>query len=350
MNNKLKVGVVGCGVIANIHAEAIRESNNAELHSVFSRSEGNTKRCGEKYNVKWFTDWDKFISDNDLDIVSICSPSGNHLDYGVKAAESGKHVIVEKPIEVTLERANRLIEKCKSNNVKLAVIYQSRFIPDIIKVKESIDKKEIGNIFMGDAQIKWFRDQNYYDSGVWRGTFKLDGGGVLINQGIHTIDLLQWFMGDVDTITGHIGTFTHENIEGEDSAVAVLKFKNGAIAVIEGSTSIQPAQPRKIELHGKNGSIEITDNDVKIIIAGKEEESSLENETKTTGASSPMAGFSNEPHKKQFEAIVDAINTDSEPPVSGNESIKSLAIVLAIYESSKSGSPIKLDEFISQKR
>ena len=347
--NKLKIGIIGCGVIANIHAEAIRESSNAELHSVFSRNEENTKRCGEKHNVKWFTDWDKFISDTDLDIVSICSPSGNHLDYGEKAAAAGKHVIVEKPIEVTLERANRLIEKCKSNNVKLAVIYQSRFIPDIIKVKESIDNNEIGNIFMGDAQIKWYRDQNYYDSGVWRGTFKLDGGGVLINQGIHTIDLLQWFMGDVDTITGHIGTFTHENIEGEDSAVAVLKFKSGAIAVIEGSTSIQPAQPRKIELHGKNGSIEIIDNDVKITIAGNEEESSLENETKTTGGDSPLAGFSNEPHQKQFEAIVDAINSDLEPPVSGSDSLKSLAIVLAIYESSKSGSPIKLDEFISQK-
>ncbi len=347
---KLKIGIVGCGVIANIHAEAIRESSNAELYSVFSRTEEKTKRCGEKYNVKWFTDWENFISDNDLDAVSICSPSGNHLDYGVKAADAGKHVIVEKPIEVTLQRANKLIEKCKLNNVKLAVIYQSRFIPDIIRVKESIEQNEIGDIFMGDASIKWYRDQNYYDSGVWRGTFELDGGGVLINQGIHTIDLLQWFMGDVDTITGHIGTFTHENIEGEDNAVAVLKFKNGAIAVIEGSTSIQPAQPRKIELHGKNGSIEIVDNDVKIIIAGKEEESNSENETKTTGADSPMAGFSNEPHKKQFEAIVDAINSDSEPPVSGNESIKSLAIVLAIYESSKSGASIKLDKFILQKR
>ncbi len=349
MSKKLKIGIIGCGTIADIQAQAIIESENAELQSVFSRNIEKAKKCGEKYNAKWFDNWQDFISDPDLDIVSICTPSGNHLEYGEKAAEAGKHVIVEKPIEVTLQRANRLIEKCKANNVKLAVIYQSRFSPEIQKVKQQIEDNEIGDIFMGDAYIKWFRGQDYYDSGVWRGTLKLDGGGVLINQGIHTIDLLQWLMGDVDTIFGQTDIFTHKNIEGEDNAVAVLRYKNGAIGVIEGSTSVQPAQSRRIELHGKKSSVIIDDNNVEVKIESQQNSlATEEKETKASGASSPLAGFSIEPHKKQFEAIVDAINTDSTPPVSGEESLKSLAIVLAIYESSKLNSVVKLDEFIAQ--
>ncbi len=344
---KLKIGIVGCGTIADIHAQAIRKSINAELHSLYSRTEKNVKKCGEKFSVKWFTDWDKFISDSDLDIVSICTPNGNHLEYGEKVAEAGKHVIVEKPIEVTLKRANILIEKCKKNNVRLAVIYQTRFVPEIIELKKQIEQNEIGNIFMGDAYIKWFRNQEYYDSGAWRGTFELDGGGVLINQGIHTIDLLQWLMGDVETIYGKIGTFTHKNLEGEDNAVAVIKYKSGAIGVIEGSTSVQPAQSRRIELHGKNGSVTIDNNDVKISIGDKQQ--TEDKNVKTTGASSPLDGFSIEPHKMQFEAIVNAINTNSAPPVSGEDSLKSLAIVLAIYESSKLNTEINLDAFINKK-
>ncbi len=343
---KLKIGIVGCGTIAHVHAEAIHKSNNAELHSLFSRSEKNVKKCGEKFGVKWNTDWEQFISDSDLDIVSICTPSGNHLNYGEKAAEAGKHVIVEKPIEVTLKRANTLIEKCKNNNVQLAVIYQSRFMPEIDKLKKQIEGNEIGNIFMGDAYIKWFRNQEYYDSGAWRGTFELDGGGVLINQGIHTIDLLQWLMGDVETIYGKIGTLTHENLEGEDNAVAVIKYKSGAIGVIEGSTSVQPAQSRRIELHGTNGTVIIDNNDVKILTSKVKEELANKDE-EASGSSSPLGGFSIEPHKKQFEAIVNAIKTNSIPPLSGEDSLKSLAIVLAIYKSSKLNTEINLDKFIS---
>ena len=346
MKKKLKIGIVGCGTIADIQAQAIIKSENAELQSVFSRTSENAKKCGKKYNVNWFDDWQKFISDTDLDIVSICTPNGNHLEYGEKAAQAGKHVIVEKPIEITLKRANRLIETCKSNNVKLAVIYQSRFVPELQKLKQQIENNEIGDIFMGDAYIKWFRDQAYYDSGVWRGTLKLDGGGVLINQGIHTIDLLQWLMGDVDTIYGQTGIFTHENIEGEDNAVAVLKYKNGAIGVIEGSTSVQPAQSRRIELHGKKGTAIIDDNDVKVTLEYQTNNLVEGDKKQASGSSSPLGGFSIEPHKKQFEAIVNAINTNSAPPVSGEESLKSLAIVLAIYESSKLNSVVKLDEFI----
>ena len=351
MSKKLKIGIVGCGTISDIHAQAIQQSKNAELISVFSRSEKNACRVGEKYETKWSVDWDEFISDPNLDAVSICTPNGNHLDYGKKAAEAGKHVILEKPIEVTLERSKEFIDVCDKYNVQLAVIYQNRFIAGVEELKRQIDKNKLGRLFMGDAYIKWFRTQEYYDSGAWRGTSDLDGGGVLINQAIHTIDLLQWLMGDVETVFGQVGTFTHERIEGEDNAVATLRFKNGAIGVIEASTSVKPAQSRRIELHGEKGSAVIDDDKVKISTEGEfsdEDDKNEDSGAKPAGSSSPLGGFSIEPHKNQFEAVVNAINNKKTPPVSGEDSIKSLAIVWAIYESSKTNAIVNLDDFINK--
>jgi UDP-N-acetyl-2-amino-2-deoxyglucuronate dehydrogenase len=343
---RLKIGIVGCGTIASIHAQAIQESEILELISVFSRNEQRASSVGTRFNVKWQTDWNTFITDPALDAVSICTPSGNHLDYGEKAAQSGKHVIVEKPIEVTLERAQRLIRVCEENKVALAVIYQSRFIPEIIKLKRKLDEKVIGDLFVGDAQIKWFRSQEYYDSGAWRGTLALDGGGVLINQAIHTIDLLQWFMGDVESIYGTTATMTHKRLEGEDNAMAIVKYKSGAMGVIQGSTSMQPALPRSIGLHGTNGTIWLNGDDVKVLKAAEKEKDDQNTQRTASGASSPLAGFSADPHRFQFEAIANAINDGREPPVSGRESLKSLAIVLAIYKSSKLNVPVNMDEFL----
>ncbi|MCD6598130.1 MAG: Gfo/Idh/MocA family oxidoreductase [Bacteroidales bacterium] len=344
MSGKLKIGIVGCGTIADIQAQAIQQSGNLEMVSLYSRSGKNASGMGEKFNVRWHTDWDKFIADPLIDAVSICTPSGNHLDYGEMSARAGKHVIVEKPIEITIERAKRLIQVCVENRVALAVIYQSRFIPEIEEVKGELDKHVIGKLIIADANIKWFRSQDYYDSGAWRGTFALDGGGVLINQAIHTIDLFQWFMGDVKSIFGKIATLTHERLEGEDNAMAVVEFKSGAIGVITGSTSIQPAQPRHIELHGEKGSIIIDGDDVSILKGGTKP--AKQEKAKATGASSPLQGFSIEPHKKQFEAIADAISKGHEPPVSGKDSLKSLAIVLGIYESSKTGLPVDVGKLL----
>ena len=343
--SKLKIGIIGCGTIAGVQAQAIQESENLDLVSAFSRSEKNARAFGDKFNIEWNTNWDRFINNPELDAVSICSPNGNHLDYGEKAAKAGKHVIVEKPIEINVQRGKQLIRVCEENRVALAVIYQSRFISEIRNLKSKFDKQEFGKIFMGDANIKWFRGQDYYDSGEWRGSLALDGGGVLINQAIHTIDLLQWFMGDVESVYGKIATLTHQKLEGEDNAVAVLKFKSGALGVIQGSTSIQPAQPRKIEFHGEKGTVVIDGDDV-ILLKIDSILSSQGKKKPASGASSPLAGFSIEPHKNQFESIAKAISNGTEPPVSGKESLKSLAIVQAIYESSKTNSPIKIDDYL----
>jgi predicted dehydrogenase len=345
--SRLKIGIVGIGTIAGIHAQALQESENLELFSVYSRGEENARNLGEKHNVGWHTDWEAFISDPELDAVSICTPSGNHLDYGELAASAGKHVIVEKPIEVTLERANRLICVCREAGVALAVIYQSRFVPEIRALKKELDDLVIGNLVMGDARIKWYRGQDYYDSGAWRGAYVLDGGGVLINQAIHTIDLLQWFMGDVESICGYTGTMTHERLEVEDNGVAVIRFKSGAIGVIQGSTSIKPAQARCIEMHGENGTIIVDGDDVKVLRAGADK-SEPEKKGTASGASSPLAGFSPDPHRFQFEAIADAVREGREPPVSGKDSLKSLAIVLAIYESSRRKLSVNIDDFMAK--
>ncbi len=347
---KLRIGIVGCGTIADIHAQAINQTGNADLFSIFSRNEINARRVGEKYQTKWTTDWQKFISDDALDAVSVCTPNGNHLDYTKKAAREGKHIILEKPIEITLERAKETINICEKHGVKLAVIYQNRFIPRIQRLKKHLDDGIIGKIFMGDAYIKWFRAQDYYDSGAWRGTFALDGGGVLINQAIHAIDLLQWLMGDVVSVFGYIDTFTHKRLEGEDNAVATLRFKSGAIGVIQASTSVQPAQSQRIEIHGEKGSAILDGNSARVWVENKliPDENTEKKTSTSAGSTSPLAGFSIEPHTAQFKAISNAILRDEVPPVSGNESLKSLAIVLSVYESAKTGHAVDFNRFIDK--
>lgn len=344
MAKNIRIGIIGLGNISDIHAQAIAVSKNAELVSAYSRSKEKAENFGEKYGVTSYDNWGEFITDSNLDAVSICTPNGAHLEYSTKAAEAGKHVIIEKPIEVTVERAKELINSCERNNVKLAVIYQSRFMDKMGELKEMLDQGVLGKVFMGDAYVKWFRSQEYYDSGAWRGSIALDGGGVMINQAIHTIDLLQWLMGDVASVFGQTGTFSHE-LEGEDNAVGVLRYKSGALGVIQGSTSIQPSQSRRIEIHGEKGTVIIDGDDVEVLLEGAEKDS--EDKGSGAGSASPFDGFSIEPHKRQFESIVEAILLNKTPTVSGEESLKSLAIVSALYESAKANRLINIDEFIN---
>ena len=348
--DKLGISLVGCGIISEIQAAAIKQSQNARLISVYSRNPENARRVGEKFDVPWSSNWENFIENKNMDLVSICTPSGNHLDYGKLAAMGGKHVVVEKPIEVTLERGKQLIDVCKANGIKLAVIFQNRFVPDIQNMKKSIDEGAIGNLFFGDAYIKWFRAQSYYNSAPWRGTIELDGGGVLINQAIHTIDLLRWMMGDVKTVYGQIDTFTHKRIEAEDNAAGVLRFENGALGVIAASTSVQPAMARRLEIHGTKGTV-IVDNNLVTFQTGQTAEKVAQKKKtgELSGAKSPLQGYSLLPHQRQFEAIVDALKNDTNPPLSGEEALKSLEIVLAIYDSSNLGKPISVSNFLKEK-
>ncbi len=348
-NKKFGIGLAGCGTIARVHAEAIRQLPNAELVAVYSRNLDNALRLSQKFNVAASNNWNEFIDNERLDVVTVCTPSGTHFDCGKRVAEAGKHVIVEKPIEVNLERGKQLIEVCKKNNVKLAVIFQNRFLPDVLRMKEAIAAGELGKIFLGDAYVKWHRTQAYYQSARWRGTLALDGGGVLINQAIHTIDLLQWALGKVESVFGHIGTFTHERIEGEDNAVATLRFKNGALGVFEASTSVRPAMDRRLEIHGEKATAILTGDTLRLLgVKFSPQENARPQETIASGASSPLQNFTAEPHRRQYDAIVNAIAENQTPPVSGEESLESLGIVLAIYESAKQGRPINVPAFMKE--
>lgn len=346
-NKAFNVGIIGCGTIAEIHAKVLSELAMAKLVSAFSRNIDNAKRLSEKYDIKPFDNLEVFFDDPNLDVITICTPSGTHLDYGRLAARAGKHVIVEKPIEVSLQRAQALIDICKKQNVRLAVIYQNRFLPDVIRLKEKVQQGDLGKIFLADAFIKWYRSQDYYESADWRGTFQLDGGGVLINQAIHTIDLLQWIVGGLKNVFAQMGTYSHQRIEGEDTAAAILEFENGAIGVIEGSTSVVPAMDRRLEIHGTEGTAVLKGDN--LFLANKDNDGSqidkMRKEESSVGSSSPLKGFSSEPHRQQFENIFRALGENLNPPVSGEESMDSLAIVKAIYESARKGIPIHLQQF-----
>lgn len=344
---KYGIGIVGCGNISDTHAEAIMKTTKGRLVAAFSRTGTTVNNFCEKHEITAFTSYEEFLNNPELDIVVICTPSGTHLDYGKSAAEAGKHVIVEKPIEVTIARGQALIESCNKNGVKLAVIYQSRFMDDVVRMKELIDNQKVGDIIMASASVKWFRDQEYYSNSSWRGTFALDGGGAVINQSIHTIDLLQWFAGGVKTISAFKGTFTHDDIEAEDNAVACLEFKNGAIGVFEASTSITPPQERKVEINGTEGTLILKGETLQKKLNNQDEDDQEEESGEATGAASPLSGMTYQDHKKQYDAILDAFHTDTEPTVSGKDSLQSLAIVEALYKAASERKPVHLDDILS---
>lgn len=333
-SKKLGIGIAGCGVIADQHARSILEVENGELIAASSRTEKNRKHFSNQFNVPVYSGYDELLKRDDLDAVSICTPSGTHLEYGIKTAEAGKHVIVEKPIEVTVERGQKLVESCEKNGVKLAVVYQNRYSESVLKLKDAVDSGKIGKPVMVRGSVKWYRSQDYYKKSGWRGTLDLDGGGALINQSIHTIDLLTWMLGDLKCVFGMKGTLTHPGIEAEDNLIASMKFENGALGIFEASTSIIPDQPRTIEINGSKGTA---------ILKGNEFHLNVKDETFSEKGSKNEENF----HTKQFREIVKAMLRDGQPPVSGKESIKSLAVVEAIYDSCNQYSSVNPSKYFS---
>jgi predicted dehydrogenase len=219
-------------MISDFHSAAISDLEHGQLVAVSSRNADNAKRLTDKYNVEGYADYTEMLKRDDLDIVCVCTPSGAHLEPAVTAAEAGKHVIVEKPLEITLQRCDEIIQACDEAGVRLCAIFNSRFTEGAQLIKSTIDSGRFGKLTLGDAYIKWYRSQEYYDSGGWRGTWNLDGGGALMNQSIHAIDLLQYYMGPVQSVQAFTGTLAHERIEVEDVAVAALRFENGALGAL----------------------------------------------------------------------------------------------------------------------
>jgi predicted dehydrogenase len=313
-----------------------------------SRSPEKAKGFAEKYNCRGYADIAEFLAHPGLDIVSICSPSGAHLDTALATAEAGKHVIVEKPLEITPERCDRIIEACDKAKVSLAGIFQSRFSEVAGLVKSTLEQGRFGTLVLGDAYVKWFRTQEYYDNGGWHGTRALDGGGALINQSIHAIDLLQWFMGPVGSVQAFTGTVGHKRIEVEDNAVAVLRFRNGAFGVIEGSTAVYPGFLKRIEISGTKGSVVLEQETLKTWEFAESAPGDEEIRKKhgagaeSGGGAADPAAISFQGHRRQFEEFIAALDEDRSPLVDGPEAKKAVEIIQAIYTSAKKSKPVQL--------
>jgi len=339
----LRFGIIGAGNIAQVHAQALQEIEGARLIALADPNPERCKSLAQGWNVTGFADYREMLRLPELDVVCICTPSGLHAPLGIAAAEAGKHVVVEKPIALTPQEADALIAACHRHHVLLSPIAQRRFEGPISLLREAILKGRLGRLVLGNAHIKFFRTQEYYASSTWRGTWKMDGGGALMNQSIHTIDLLRWFMGPVESVFGYTSTLAH-NIEVEDTATAVLRFRSGALGNIEGTTAAWPGLFMRLEIHGDRGSAIIQDSDILYFQTEDGQPLQVEEPVEVrvgSGAANPM-GISAEGHRAQLHDVVLAIREGRPPLVAGEDGREAVAIICAIYESARTGREVRL--------
>jgi predicted dehydrogenase len=346
----LGFAIVGCGMIARFHARALAEVPGAKLTAVVSRSEANARKMLDelKLDLPIFTRLEDAVRRPDVQGVIITTPSGAHMEPAVVAANAGKHVVVEKPLEVTLDRCDRIIDACAKNKVQLCTIFPSRFGDANGELKRAITEGRFGRLTLGETTCKWWRSQAYYDEGGWKGTLALDGGGAMMNQAIHQVDLLLYMMGPVTDICGFTAMLAHERIEVEDTAVATLRFKNGALGVIQATTSVWPGLPKTIGIHGNKGSVVIEQDDLlrwEFDPARPEDAQIRERfavKTGASGGSSNPAAISHVGHARQLTDFVQAIAAGKAPLVDGSEGRRAVEVILGIYQSNATGRPVAL--------
>lgn len=330
------VAVAGCGMIGGVHVSALQELNEATAVGAWSRSPERAEAFAAQHHLRAYRRYEDLLADPEVQAVIICLPSGYHAEYGIRAARAGKHVIVEKPIDVTEAKARELIDACRAAGRHLSVVFQNRYTPASRTLRRALDDGLLGPLILGDAYVKWYRSPQYYAANPWRGTRAIDGGGALINQSIHTIDLLQWLMGGARRVCGLVRTSTH-CIEAEDLGVALVEFVGGAVGVIEGTTAVQPGFKERLEIHGQKGSVTIEGGHVTSWkVEGCREADYLDAQPASFGgAASPV--IANVNHRAQLADILTAIQAGRPSPVSGEEGLKALKIVRGIYESSATG-------------
>jgi predicted dehydrogenase len=344
--------IVGCGMIARFHARALADVPGTRVAALVSRRLDSAQAMAKELNLDAFltTDLAAALARPDVQIVIVTTPSGAHLEPAVAAATAGKHVVVEKPLEITTERCDRINDACDKHGVKLCTIFPSRFSDANMALKAAVDAGRFGRLTLGETTCKWWRSQAYYDEGGWKGTKALDGGGALMNQAIHNVDLLCWLMGTVTHISGLTATLAHERIEVEDTAVACLRFKNGALGVIQATTSVHPGLPKTVAIHGDRGTVVIEQDDVLRWDFSPETDADraikerFAQKTGASGGSSNPAAISHVGHARQLADFVRAIETNSAPLVDGREGRKAVEVIQAIYRSAETGRTIELSE------
>jgi predicted dehydrogenase len=345
MSAPVRFALVGTGNISGIHAQAISEIPGAQLTAAYSVA-GLEPFC-EKWKCAAAGSIDELVARKDVDAVCITTPSGSHGEPAIAALKAGKHVLCEKPMEINVEKIDAIIAASKASGTILAAVFQSRFGEGARTVKRAVDAGRLGRLTIASAYVKWWRTQAYYDSAGWRGTWEMDGGGALMNQGVHAIDLLTWFVGVPVEVKANIATLAHERIAVEDTAVATLRFANGALGVVEGATSTYPGWNKRIELSGDKGSIIIEDDAIKFWQFEKEEpgDDAIRAGGSTSaiggGVANPMA-ISTEGHRLQLEDLCSAIREKRQPAVPGSDARNAVATICAIYEAAKTGKTVQV--------
>jgi len=338
----IHVGILGGGGISETHARAASEIEGVKVEAISGQNPEKIKALAQRYGAAVaFTNVDALLRHRPLDAVLIGSPSGLHAEQGIAAARSGLHVMTEKPIDVTTERADALIEACADAGVKLGVFFQDRFAPDLVRLKKALDDGALGRPLLASARVKWWRPPEYYGRSRWRGKRALDGGGAVMNQGVHTVDLLLWLLGDVRRVFARQATALHA-IEVEDVLVATLEFESGALATFEATTAAFPGYPRQLELSGSEGTVIVQQDRIasadlrtpRADLAGGEASTNL-------AASSPIVSDVRG-HKAALEDFLRAVKDGGEPRCNGAEGRRSVELVEALYRSAATDQPVLL--------
>ncbi len=327
----IHIGLVGGGNISETHARAARAIDGVEIAAIHGTNANRVAELCKQHGGKPYPEFEAFLKHRPMDAVILGSPSGMHARQGIVAARQGLHVLTEKPIDINTARADELIAAAQKAGVKLGVIFQDRGKPEIRRLKEWIDNGLLGKVLLVDASVKWYRPPEYYGNSRWRGTLALDGGGALINQAIHTVDLLLWLVGDVVEVRAGIKTVMH-SIEAEDTAMAILEFARGAVGTLQASTAAYPGYPRRVEITGSEGTV-ILEQD-RIIAAdlrnappgGGAENGPIDREE----TSSPVVSDSRA-HQTVFEDFFRAIRENGTPMCDGREGRRSIELVERIY-------------------
>jgi UDP-N-acetyl-2-amino-2-deoxyglucuronate dehydrogenase len=339
-------GIVGTGVIAQTHAEAIAALPAAALLAVTDTEPGRAAAFAGEHGCAAEPDLAALLARDDIDVVSVCVPSGRHAEVAAAVAAAGKHLVVEKPIDVSLPAADRLIEAVRAAGVVMTVISQHRFDPGLVELHRLLGDGALGRLVLGEASTKWYRSQGYYDSAPWRGTWALDGGS-LLNQGIHYVDLLRWAMGPVAEVTAVYATQTHQ-IEAEDTALAVLKFSSGAVGTIVASTAVFPGFAQRLEITGTDGTVVVEDGEIAHRgLRTQLPEFGLRGSRVGVGAALPGAAASaaaigTSSHAAQIADLLAAIDEGREPAVTAAHGREALEVICAVYESAREGRTVAL--------
>jgi UDP-N-acetyl-2-amino-2-deoxyglucuronate dehydrogenase len=342
-------GIIGTGTIGAFHARAIETLDDARFIGAYDSNPESLANFSKDFPGKPYADLQALVDDPDISIVTICTPSALHVEPALAAIEAGKNVIIEKPLDVTLARCDAIIDAADKKGVVAACVFQNRFIRGAEVLKQAVDDDRFGRIVLGDAYIKWFRSQDYYDGRSARGTLELDGGGALITQAIHAIDLLQWYMGPVESVFAYADTLGHERLDFEDVSVAVLRFASGAMGVIEGSTAVYPGAFKKIEISGTKGSVVLEEESITTWAFAEETDADeairaeFADQGDSGGGAADPTAIDFRLHAAQFRNLMDHLDGKAELLVDAREARKAVEIILAIYESAKTNKPVGLN-------